>query len=79
MTDTYEYTRAWTESLRAEGRAEGLAEAKSESVLRVLEARGKSPDDAARERIAACRDLGQLDVWFDRALSVDSVDEVLRD
>ncbi len=75
MTDTYEYTSAWTESLRAEGRAE----AKSESVLRVLEARGKSPDDAARERIAACRDLGQLDVWFDRALSVDSVDEVLRD
>lgn len=75
MTDTYEYTSAWTESLRAEGRAE----AKSESVLRVLEARGMSPDAAARERIGACRDLERLDVWFDRALSVDSVDGVFRD
>ncbi len=79
MTDTYEYTSAWTEGLRAKGRAEGQADAKAESVLRVLRARGKSPDGAARERIESCRDLDQLDVWFDRALSVGRVEELFED
>jgi hypothetical protein len=75
MTDTYEYTSAWTESLKAEGRAEGKAEA----ILRILDARGKIPSDDARKRIEECRDLDLLDVWFNRALNITRADQLFED
>ncbi|WP_026338179.1 hypothetical protein [Nocardiopsis sp. CNS-639] len=72
MTDTYEYSSAWTESLKAKGRAEGEARA----IFRLLTRRGIDIPEEARERINACRDLDQLDTWFDRGFTITHIDEL---
>ncbi len=61
--------------LRAEGRAEGLAV----SILRVLEGRSVAVPESARERVLGCGDPDTLEVWFDRALSVESAEELFAD
>lgn len=53
---------------RVEGRVEGQAEAKAEMILRILESRGVPVADAVRERVEACMDLEQLEVWALRAV-----------
>ncbi|MFC9090618.1 hypothetical protein [Nocardiopsis dassonvillei] len=68
MTDTYEYSSAWTESLKAEGRAE--------DILLFLDARGIEVSAEARERISACRDHDQLSTWARRSAVVNHVDEL---
>ena len=60
----------------AKGKAEGKAEACAASVLKILAKRGLTPTDEQQRQIADCRDLGQLDVWFDRAFTISSVDEL---
>jgi len=72
MADTFEYTSAWTESLRAEGEARGEAKA----ILRFLAAREIDVPEAARERISACRDHAELGIWLDRTATITSVDEL---
>ncbi|MFE6385628.1 hypothetical protein [Nocardiopsis dassonvillei] len=72
MAETYGYSSAWTESLKAEGRAEGRAE----DILRILTRRGIDVPEEARERINACRDLDQLDTWFDRGFTITHIDEL---
>jgi hypothetical protein len=42
-------------------------------VLRILEVRRLAP---SREQIMSCTDVAQLDLWFDRAATVGTVDEV---
>ena len=79
MTDTFEYTSTWADSLRAEGEAKGKAEGEAKALLRILRRRGIAVDEAARERITACRDLDQLDHWFDRAFDIDHTDDLFTD
>jgi hypothetical protein len=59
-----------------EGRAEGQVKGEAVAVLRVLAARGVEVPEEARERIGACADLRQLDVWLDRASVATSVAEL---
>jgi hypothetical protein len=54
----------------------GGGEGKVEAVLAVLHARGVEVPDEAREQIAACTDLDQLDMWVRRAATADKVDEL---
>jgi hypothetical protein len=61
----------------ARARAEVQAKTLAESVLRILDARDVPLNRSTRERILACRDLAQLDRWFDRALRAHSLAEVL--
>jgi hypothetical protein len=70
LTRTFqsEYAR----QLRAEGRAEGIAE----FVLRDLKRRGIRVPSTARDRILACTDITTLERWFDRALDADSIEDV---
>ncbi|WP_444960480.1 hypothetical protein [Nocardiopsis sp. M1B1] len=68
MAETYGYSSAWTESLKAEGRAE--------NILRLLTRRGIDIPEEAREHISACRDHDQLDTWLDRTISVNHIDEL---
>ncbi|MGW2316298.1 hypothetical protein [Streptomyces sp. NPDC001680] len=56
------------EQAREEGRAEGRIEGRREMILRILEWRGIPVTDGARERVAACTDLDQLEVWAQRAV-----------
>jgi len=59
------------ETLRAEGRAEGRAW----SLIRVLESRFGSLPQGIRDRIAGA-DPDQLDAWLDRVLDAGSLDSV---
>jgi hypothetical protein len=45
-------------------------------VLAVLDARGVEVPDEAREKIAGCADLDQLDTWARRAATADKVNEL---
>jgi hypothetical protein len=90
LMETQDIYEAWHQRVRADGRNEGLIEGRNEgriegraegeahSVLRVLSARGVSVSSEQEARIRACRDLGQLELWLDRASTATSADEVLR-
>ncbi|WP_234010481.1 hypothetical protein [Streptomyces sp. SPB074] len=62
---------------KAEGMAEGKAEGRISALLRLLHARGVPFAEAAEARIRACTDIDVLDTWFDRALTVRTIAEVL--
>jgi hypothetical protein len=63
------------QNIRAEGRAEGRAE----DVLQILDVRGIPVADEARTTISGCTDLDTIDIWFNRAITATSIDEVLGD
>lgn len=60
----------------AEGRAEGRAEEAARLVLTVLTARGLELSADQRARVAACRDLDQLEAWVRQAVTATSTDEL---
>jgi len=85
MTTNYEYqsefVKRWLQreaDARAEGTAEGEAKGKADALLAVLEGRGLAISDEARKRIASCRDPQQLDAWIRRAVTVSSVENLLK-
>jgi hypothetical protein len=63
---------------REEGIEQGLARAKGEDLLKIMDARSLKPSEKQRAQVTSSTDLGQLDLWFDRALTADSADEVFR-
>ncbi len=63
------------DELRAEGKAEGFADA----LLTVLQGRGISVPDAARERILAEKDPARMIHWLQRAGTATSIDDLLGD
>lgn len=69
---TYPYRSEFAEQLRAEGRAEAVADA----VLLVLTAREVVVPEKARQRIRACRDVPLLRAWLGRALNAGTVEEL---
>jgi hypothetical protein len=82
LMETEDIYEAWHQRVRAEGRNEGRIEGRADgearAVLRVLSARGVSVSPEQEARIRACRDVGQLELWLDRAATATSTDEVLR-
>jgi hypothetical protein len=70
--DTSWYRSAFSQQLRAEGRAEGIIE----KLLRVLDKRGVGLTEEQRVRVESCTDLDLLDAWFDRALTAATAGEV---
>ncbi|MFH9075031.1 hypothetical protein [Streptomyces alboflavus] len=58
----------------AKGRAEGRVEARVSLILRALEMRGIHVPEDVRERITACTDPYTLSLWFDKALTVTTVE-----
>lgn len=75
-TATHPYHSEFTDRFKAEGKAEGRAEGKAEALLRLLAGRGVAVGPTARDRILACSDTATLDVWFDRAITATTVDDV---
>ncbi|AYY12082.1 hypothetical protein EF847_04505 [Actinobacteria bacterium YIM 96077] len=61
---------------REEGRAAGRAEGEARAVLRVLERRGVDVSEHERQRVMSCTDQATLELWLDRALVADSVDDL---
>lgn len=64
--------RLFQERLRAEGEAKGRAQ----DIIRLLSGRGIQVDDVVRTRLEECTDLDALNMWFDRAIAADAVDEL---
>jgi hypothetical protein len=71
------FVREALKETRAEVEARTQAKTRAEDVLRILDARDVPLNRSTRERILACRDLAQLNRWFDRALRAHSLAEVL--
>ena len=70
------YRSPFSRQLRAEGRAEGVAEGRIVSLHRILDKRGIMITEEQRVRLYTCTDLDQLDVWLDRAVTADRASEV---
>lgn len=68
IAEKYEYQSELTEYLHAEGGAIML--------LKVLRARGIDVSREAEERILSCKDTATLDTWIERAVTVDSADDI---
>jgi hypothetical protein len=52
------------------------AQGEASMLLRILDKRGIAVDAAARDRIASCADIDQLERWGDRALEIVRVEEL---
>jgi hypothetical protein len=63
----------------AKGKAEGEAKGKAGAVLRLLDARHLATSKEQRQRVTSCTDSGQLDLWFDRAVTAGTAAEVFAD
>ncbi|MGW0477887.1 hypothetical protein [Nonomuraea sp. NPDC003214] len=79
-TETYLYQGEYAQSLLAKGqergKAEGKAEGEARAVLLSLKARAIPVPDEARERISACTDIPTLETWIERAVIIDTIDEL---
>ncbi len=60
------------------GLAQGQARERAEGVLRILELRRVPLDEQTRKLILSCTDLHLLKQWFDQALSVTSVSDLMK-
>lgn len=72
------YIAQGREEGRVEGRVEGRSEGLSEALLKLLAQRGLAVSESQQQTIATCTDISLLDRWLGLALSVSSVDELLR-
>ncbi|OHV44747.1 hypothetical protein BCD48_24910 [Pseudofrankia sp. BMG5.36] len=61
-----------------EGWVRGVLEGAKHSLLRLLELRGVAVPIEVRERILACTDPVQLDLWFDRAFTAATAEDVVQ-
>ncbi|WP_251095003.1 hypothetical protein [Streptomyces sp. Caat 7-52] len=76
----YFWRHPLAEQVREEGREQGLEQGRvqdrRETTLRILEWRGITVPDAVRERVEACTDLDQLEVWAQRAVHAAEAQEL---
>jgi hypothetical protein len=72
------FKRDFIDDLEDEAEARGQARGKAENILRLMEARGLKPTEVQRKQVTGCADLAQLNLWFDRAITATTTDEVLR-
>ena len=83
MMTTSEYEKTFIERIHdqgiAEGEARGEARGKAEAILRLLEARHLNASQEQRAQIMSCTDAASLDLWFDRAITVNTAAEVFAD
>ncbi|MER8232303.1 hypothetical protein [Streptomyces sp. NPDC094049] len=77
------YTSYLSEEIRDEGREQGReqgrAQGSADAVLVVLEQRGLTITDAARERVKHCDDPDTLQRWLKRAVTATTAEEVFAD
>jgi hypothetical protein len=79
MMTTSEYEKTLAERIHDQGMAEGEAKGEAKALLRLLAARGLAPSEAQRNQVTSCTDAAQLDLWFDRAVTVGTAAEVFAD
>jgi hypothetical protein len=72
----YFWRHPLAEQVREEGREQGLIQRSVEMILHILEWRGIPVPYAVRERVEACTDLDQLEVWAQRAVHATDAGEL---
>jgi hypothetical protein len=70
--ETYPYQSKLLADLKAEGRAEGIAE----TLLNIIEERALFISENQRRRIESCEDPTQLQAWVKRAITAPSVSDI---
>jgi LacI family transcriptional regulator len=68
---TSEYPKTFVDRIRDQGIARGEARGKAEAVLKLLAARHLAATTEQLRQVTSCTDAGQLDVWFDRAITAE--------
>jgi hypothetical protein len=76
MMTTARFRNDFVDRILAEGEAKGKAEGEARMILRVLSARGLDVSGDVRERVMACSDLRQLEIWGDRAATAANIEDV---
>jgi hypothetical protein len=76
---TTEYKNDFIESYVKVGIEQGAVADAAEKVLKVLDLRGLKPTDAQRAQVADSTDKAQLDLWFDRAITAKTAEDVFKD
>ena len=74
-----EYEKTFVDRIHDQGIASGEARGKAAAVLKLLDARHLAATTGQRQQVTSCTDAGQLDVWFDRAITVGTAAEVFVD
>jgi hypothetical protein len=72
----FQYTSDFAQRLRAEGEVLGEAQGEAKAILVVLKARGIPITAHARDRVRACTDPRQLELWIERAATIDRIDDL---
>ncbi|OSP38952.1 hypothetical protein B7767_34480 [Streptomyces sp. 13-12-16] len=72
----YFFRHPVAEQVREEGREEGRVEDRAAMTLRILEWRGIPVPDVVRERVQACTDLDQLELWAQRAVHATRAEDL---
>jgi len=79
VMDEIQQAREYGTAQRAEGKAEGEAEAARSALARVIAKRGFTLTAALQGRIDAERDVARLEQWLDAAVTATSLAEVVTD
>lgn len=78
MMKTGEYEKTLVERIHDKGIAVGETRGEASALLKLLDKRGLALSDEQRESVRTCTDAAQLDVWFDRAITAGSTDEIFK-
>jgi hypothetical protein len=73
------YVQLGVEQGLEQGLEQGAASAKAQDVLKVMDARGLRPTQEQRAKVTATAGIAQLDLWFDRALTAGTAEDVFQD
>ena len=75
-TTNYEFQSDFARGYFAQGKAEGEARGKADTLLKLLKLRGFTVPEARRQQVHACLDCDQLDAWIARVLSARELDDI---
>jgi hypothetical protein len=78
MMTTMEWKSDFIEGFVQQGLQQGAVQAKSEDVLKIIDARAIDATAEQREQVSSCTDIAQLDKWFDRALTAGTAADIFK-
>jgi hypothetical protein len=78
MMTTMEWKSDFIEGFVQQGLQQGAAQAKSEAVLKIIDARAIAVTAEQRNQVSSCTDIAQLDEWLDSALAADTAADIFK-
>ena len=78
MMTTMEWKSDFIEGFVQQGLEQGVAKAKAEDILKIIDARAIDVTTLQRDQVSSCTDIAQLDEWFDSALAADSAADIFK-